>query len=230
MVARCKFGDRLLKTQEQQQQHERKWRQVVVLGAGMDTRAWRFASPSCRFFEVDLPETQSYKRARVPAPQQQREVHFLPVDFESQRFEEELRAHPAFDPDEPTLFFWEGVSYYLRRDTSLGALRAIRSLCQAPGSAVYLDYLDAGDIEDPQEHHLGIKHMSALLRRLGEPLLCGFAPTKEGLQEELRDCGLRFRVSQHMGPRDIQREFLTDADSGRCSPCAHIFFALLEVD
>ena len=52
VVARCKYGDELLQTGK-----SGPWRQVVNLGAGLDTRAWRFPhlSPTCQFFEVGFP-------------------------------------------------------------------------------------------------------------------------------------------------------------------------------
>jgi methyltransferase (TIGR00027 family) len=92
--------------------------QVVVLGAGMDTRAYRLAAPagaSC--FEVDLPANIADKRARLQAiyghvPEH---VTLIPVDFETQDIAEALAGN-GFDLAKPAMFVWEAVTQYLTED------------------------------------------------------------------------------------------------------------------
>src|SRR5262249_34463279 len=97
-------------------------RQYVVLGAGVDTFAYRnpYASEQLRVFEVDMPATQAWKRdllgrTRIGEPAS---LTFVPVDFERQALPEQLRA-AGFREDQPACFSWLGVSMYLTRDAVL---------------------------------------------------------------------------------------------------------------
>jgi methyltransferase (TIGR00027 family) len=115
-------------------------KQVVILGAGLDSRAWRMAELSdCIVFEVDHPATQAYKRPRVAAlPIASREVRFVSVDFEKDSLEAKL-AETGHDRMQPTAWIWEGVVMYLRLRTIEATLRTIAGL-SAPGSRLLLHY------------------------------------------------------------------------------------------
>src|SRR5262249_33250070 len=112
-------------------------RQYVVLGAGLDTFAYRnpFVAEGLRVFEVDVPATQAWKRellARTgiaPPPS----LTFVPVDFERQALPEQLRA-AGFRADQPTFFSWLGVTMYLTRDAVLSTLKFLAS--RAPGGGI----------------------------------------------------------------------------------------------
>src|SRR5581483_10747158 len=86
--------------------------QVVVLGAGLDTRAYRFADALAGrpVFEVDLPATQAWKRARLEAALGRIPdgVRYVGVDFLRDRLDERLAA-AGFDRARRALFTWEGV-------------------------------------------------------------------------------------------------------------------------
>jgi methyltransferase (TIGR00027 family) len=89
-------------------------RQVVILGAGLDTRAARFAHPGVRFFEVDHPATQADKLARlakIPGYPVDAAT-YVTCDFERDNFAQRLAAS-GFALDQPALIVWEGVTYYL---------------------------------------------------------------------------------------------------------------------
>lgn len=83
-------------------------RQVVVIAAGYDSRAWRLARPDVRFFEVDHPSTQTDKRRRAPADG----PTYVPVEFGVDVLEDALLA-AGYRVDEPTVFTVEGVTMYL---------------------------------------------------------------------------------------------------------------------
>jgi methyltransferase (TIGR00027 family) len=115
-------------------------RQVVVLGAGLDTRAWRLdALRGVRVFEVDHPATQAYKREKAAnlAPPLA-ELTFVPVDFTRDDLASALRS-AGHDPAAPTVWVWEGVVMYLDDDALRGTLRAVRAL-SAPGSTLLAHY------------------------------------------------------------------------------------------
>jgi methyltransferase (TIGR00027 family) len=102
--------------------------QLVVLGAGLDARAWRMPELApAHVFEVDHPSTQAYKRtrmgARAPAA---KDVHFVAVDFARDSLADAL-ARSGHDADAPSFWLWEGVTPYL-------PIQAIRSTLEAVAS------------------------------------------------------------------------------------------------
>jgi methyltransferase (TIGR00027 family) len=135
--------------------------QVVILGAGLDGRAWRMDElRSAVVFEVDHPDSQREKRARAERLQRvAREVHWVPVDFAQQNLDEALSA-AGHDPAQPTTWIWEGVVMYL----ALSAIEATLGVIQrrsAPGSRLIVAYFSPAMLL-----HL----VAPLVRRLGEPI------------------------------------------------------------
>ena len=115
-------------------------RQLVVLGAGLDTYAYRTAlGESLHVFEVDHPATQAWKRQRlaeaaIPIPST---LTFAAVDFEGETLAEGLSA-AGFDPAKQTFFTWLGVVPYLTEQAVFSTLSFIAGL---PGGAdVVFDY------------------------------------------------------------------------------------------
>src|SRR5271157_5063002 len=117
-------------------------RQLVVLGAGLDTYAYRGAlRDRLRIFEVDHPATQAWKRQRladaaIPLPPC---LTFAPVDFERETLAEGLAA-AGFDPARQTFFTWLGVVPYLTEEAIWPTLGFIASLPN--GAHVAFDYSD----------------------------------------------------------------------------------------
>ena len=118
--------------------------QLVVLGAGLDNRAYRIDElASVRAFEVDYPSTQRDKVARLdalpskPVPTAKSLVR-VPVDFERDRLDQALLI-AGLDPAERTFWIWEGVVVYLTREAISGTLAAVSAL-SAPGSRIALTY------------------------------------------------------------------------------------------
>lgn len=120
-------------------------RQLVVLGAGLDTRAWRMAGlAEVRVFEVDHPATQAWKRRRVAAlPVRAARVAFVPVDFESQDLAAALAA-AGHQATAPTIWVWEGVVMYLTDKAMHGTLGALADR-SAPGSVLVVQYNEPGE-------------------------------------------------------------------------------------
>lgn len=142
-------------------------RQYVLLGAGLDTFAYRGARVGLRVFEVDHPATQGWKRARlqeiaVSAPAW---VTYAPVDFEHETFRDGL-ARAGFDFDQPAMFAWLGVTPYLTREAVMGTLSIIASL--AEGSEVVFDYAEpTTNHNETQRAHF--ESMAARVAAAGEP-------------------------------------------------------------
>lgn len=142
-------------------------RQYVLLGAGLDTFAYRAPREGLRVFEVDHPATQGWKRARleeisVTAPQW---VTYAPVDFEHETLRDGL-ARAGFDFAEPAMFAWLGVTPYLTHDAVTSTLSFIASLTK--GSEVVFDYAEPADKHDAQQR-AHFEAMAARVAQAGEP-------------------------------------------------------------
>jgi len=109
-------------------------RQVVVMAAGYDSRAWRLAHAGVRFYEVDHPATQRDKRRRAPAGG----PAYVPVEFGRDSLEDALRL-AGFRPDEPSVFTIEGVTMYLTEPQVRDLLETVRRL-SAPASRLAVNY------------------------------------------------------------------------------------------
>jgi methyltransferase (TIGR00027 family) len=140
--------------------------QVVILGAGLDGRAWRL--PELRgidVFEVDHPDSQRDKRLRVGALEPIGNVRFVPVDFVRDDLDAAL-AQAAHDPSKPTTWIWEGVVMYLAPADIEATLRVIarRSL---PGSRMVVVYHAPSPI---------VRILGFIVKWMGEPLKSSFKP------------------------------------------------------
>jgi methyltransferase (TIGR00027 family) len=153
--------------------------QYVLLGAGLDSFAYRRADPAdgLRIFEVDQPASQGWKRQRlaeigigVPGS-----VKFVPVDFETQDFGAEL-AKVGFDPRRPSVVAWLGVTYFLTRDAIVATLRRVASW--APGTRLVFDYHLPERLWDSFVGWEGnvMRGTAAFVAASGEPWLNLFSP------------------------------------------------------
>lgn len=157
--------------------------QVLVLGAGYDTRALRFADRlgDRPVFEVDHPATQARKRRRMEGAGLVDQAVRVPVDFRSQRLPD--RLHEAgFVAGRPTFVAWEGVSMYLTEQAVRGTLSDLRALC-GPGSELVMDFawpphawLSDGGPPMRQGLRRALRAGHRLLRALGEPITFGVEP------------------------------------------------------
>jgi methyltransferase (TIGR00027 family) len=143
--------------------HARGIRQLVILGAGLDARAYRWnAVDDVRVFEVDHPQTQAFKRRRIAsAVRRVRSIEYVALDFTSENLESALESarHAC---DQPSFWIVEGVTIYLEPAESARMLTAVfhRS---APASMLAVSYLP------PQPGGLGWAKRVA--RSWGEPLV-----------------------------------------------------------
>jgi|UniRef100_A0A7V6DQW4 methyltransferase (TIGR00027 family) len=200
-------------------------RQYVILGAGMDTFAWRRPDllAHLQVLEIDYPATQAHKRRRFQKAglQPPAGLHFLPLDFNEGTLESVLRGS-AYDPQAPTIFSWLGVTYYLPLPAILATWRAI-SLLAPPGSAIIFDYLEA-DAFIPGRVARRVEVMKEIVQRIGEPMITGFAPA--ALAADLAGQGLR--LQENLGPAEIQARFFQGRpDNYRA--CEQVYFALAVV-
>jgi methyltransferase (TIGR00027 family) len=150
-------------------------RQLVVLGAGLDTFAYRNPyGDRLRVFEVDHPATQAWKRRRleeagIAIPDT---VTYAPVDFERETLSEQLAA-AGLDPGVRTFFTWLGVVPYLTKDAIGSTLSLIAG--HPAGAEVVFDYAE------PREHidaafRAQHEERAARVAAIGEPFLSFFIP------------------------------------------------------
>jgi methyltransferase (TIGR00027 family) len=179
-------------------------RQCVVLGAGLDTFAYRNPFDQLRVTEVDHPATQAWKRdlltsAGIAIPPS---VRFVAVDFARQALAEELIA-ANFDSSEPAFFSWLGVVPYLARDAALRTLRWVGSL--AAGTEIVFDYAVARSALSFLER-TALDALSKRVARAGEPFQLFFEPDE--LAATLADVG--FHQIEDLGAREINARYFSN--------------------
>lgn len=176
-------------------------RQVVVLGAGLDTFAYRNPFPETRVFEVDHPATGPWKQERLAEAgiEVPPNVTYVAVDFEVDSLAERLAA-AGFDADAPAFFLWLGVVPYLSTDAVRGTLATIAAV---PGAEVVLDYVKPAH-HAPEEARADRESLVAHVADVGEPLLPGLETAQ--LHAILDELG--FDEVEDLGRRQIRSRYL----------------------
>lgn len=131
------------------------FRQIVVLGAGYDSRAWRLARPGVVFYEIDLPMTQADKRTRAP----EGGPTYVPADVTESSLGESLMA-AGFRSEEPTAFTAEGLTMYLTEQQVTSLLGLLSSL-SGPGSRLAVNFGVGFEQQGSQRGRVGRRIMAA---------------------------------------------------------------------
>jgi methyltransferase (TIGR00027 family) len=184
--------------------------QYVILGAGLDSFAYRRPEVAniLRVFEVDHPATQNWKRARlqdlgIALPLN---LAFVPVDFEKQSLIEGLQES-GYRSDAPAVFSWLGVTMYLTADATFSTLRMVASL--APGTEILFNYLLPTELLDDETRQIR-SVMRARTAASNEPLLNFFEPAR--LIEQVRKLG--FSEVWDFGPEEASRLYFAGRADG----------------
>ncbi|MBN2013395.1 SAM-dependent methyltransferase [candidate division KSB1 bacterium] len=166
-------------------------KQIVFLGAGYDTRSYRFIDKikSTKIYELDISSTQQNKiealqKHNVPIPES---LSFIPINFKTEKIQNVLMA-AGYDSSKKTLFIWEGVSYYLPKDAVDETLQFI-STNSTNGSILCFDYLT--------------EKLESI--RASEPFL--FWITPEQMIVFLSSYSLK--VLDHLDSTEMQKRYLT---------------------
>jgi methyltransferase (TIGR00027 family) len=183
-------------------------RQYVILGAGLDTFAYRNPFPSVRVFEVDFPATQEWKKAMlakasidVPSG-----LTFVPLDFEHHTLAEGLAAS-GFNAEMPAFCGWLGVIPYLTLEAFRATLSAIAQL--PAGTGVGFDYALAPETLSP-EGRTAFVALATRVAAAGEPFQLFFTPTT--LEEELRVAG--FHRFEQRDSKQLNELYFNDRADG----------------
>ncbi|MEP7355143.1 MAG: SAM-dependent methyltransferase [Acidobacteriota bacterium] len=195
--------------------------QIVIMGAGWDTRAYRFKEllQGIRIFEVDRSNTQDRKRQRAeealgPAPAN---LTYLAIDFRVQKLSDVLAAG-GYDPSKKTFFIWEGVTMYLPEAAVRETLTWIAQ--QACGSSLVfdftfqalIDYMAQLTPDTPltPEAKIGVERLRTI-EKWGEPWIFGVPQDVEGFFTSL---GLAHRETMGMSSTEAAQRYLGwDQDS-----------------
>jgi methyltransferase (TIGR00027 family) len=202
MVARSRYAEDQLEAG--------RFHQFVLLGAGLDSFAWRrpdLLGP-LRVFEVDHPASQRWKRDRADGLGLPTSDHhlFAPVDFEVQALGDGL-DEVGFDWTVPTMFAWLGVVPYLTTDAVEATLATI-ARCRS-GSGVVLEYgLDRSSMDGPAREFSAT--FSSVARRIGEPVKAGWSPAEA--ERLVQRCGLA--VVDHPSREDLVRRYCAGRSDG----------------
>jgi methyltransferase (TIGR00027 family) len=196
--------------------------QFVILGAGLDTFAYRNPYGTLAVFEVDHPATQAFKRAQLAAAgiDVPPSLAFVPIDFERESLIAPLRA-AGFRREQPALFSWLGVTMYLDRAGVLDTLAAIAA--GAPdGTAVAFDYVVPPAAVADAAIRARYEGLAERLAAIGEPWRSFFDPHE--LDQALRRAGFA-----HVEDWDVAalnaRYFAGRADGLAVGPTAHLIAA-----
>jgi methyltransferase (TIGR00027 family) len=190
-------------------------RQLVVLGAGLDTYAYRTGVDRLRIFEVDHPATQQWKRERlheaaIPVPGS---LTFAPVDFERETLADGL-ARAGFDPSVRTFFTWLGVVPYLTESAVFSTLGFIAGL--KGGAHVVFDYANPrGPDEDGGDAH---DELAARVASVGEAFKTYF----ESRDLSAKLMALGFREVEDLGPAQIAARYFPGRPAGPRNRGGHI--------
>lgn len=148
-------------------------KQVLVLGAGYDTLAWRLASelPSVNFFEIDHPATARLKAKGIEAMGRKNNLHLIAEDLGQYMLVDVLNSNPLWDPNEQTVIVAEGLVMYLPP----AAVKELFRQCSevvGPGSRLAFSYIPAG-----ADGRLDVGKWTGLMlwlqKMTGEPWLWG---------------------------------------------------------
>jgi len=189
--------------------------QLVVLGAGLDSTAYRFGPEMSQvsMFEVDFPATQAWKREQlsnggvdVPA-----NLVFVPCDFESTTLEDAL-AKSGVDQNKKTLFSWLGVQMYLNEEAIMSTLLVLGQF--AKGSTLVTDFIMPDEEIDGEDDQSSVKNLQRIVDDMGEPLKSRY--TQAQLESRLLKSGFA-NVTFH-SIDDLVGRFLGGDSSGISTP------------
>jgi methyltransferase (TIGR00027 family) len=171
--------------------------QLVILGAGFDTRSYRHPAAHVRCYEVDTPRTQAFKREMLNmAGVETSRVIFVAADFLEEDWLTKL-IDAGFEPTKPSFFIWESVTMYLDRESVESTLRKIAST--ASGSVVAFDYLSTEMIET---RSLFMRYARITINATGEPWRFGIdntPPVRERVAALVESCGLSLEEQLNFG-------------------------------
>jgi methyltransferase (TIGR00027 family) len=200
MIARTAFFDQIVK-----QALKENIEQIVLLGAGYDSRPYRFEEfiQDTRIFELDTKLTQQRKkdclqRAQVSISEQ---ISYVPVNFETDDLRDKL-MEAGFSREKRALFIWEGVTYYLSAEVVDNMLTFVRSNSPS-GSSISFDY---ASLSDKALNEDGVKELRKLMQSQHSNEPTRFGIRKGDIESFLVKRG--FEVIEHLTAVEMNARYL----------------------
>ncbi len=185
-------------------------KQVVNIGAGLDSRPYRFQEqmPAMRFFEVDIPVSVARKKELVGTAlgQLPKNVAYVPVDYRSREIGGALKQ-AGYDEKDKTLFVWEGVTPYIDAASVDRILKFIADHA-ATGSELVFDYIPDDVSRGDYQKYPGARLQAVRMLALDHPWKFGIAQEKAG---EFADSH-GFSVVSDLGADDLAQRYLVRSD------------------
>ncbi|PJW22439.1 SAM-dependent methyltransferase [Geobacillus thermodenitrificans] len=197
-IARAAYIERII-------HHEKRLgaTQYVILGAGLDTFAFRHPNSGLTIFEVDHPNTQQFKRERIHMANWKMPncLQLVAADFTKDDVAPRLLA-AGFRPSEKTVFSLLGFSYYLEKEHFYRLLHQLAPL-MTEGSSIVFDFADEQLFTSPVKR---VQNTLALAQQSGEPMKAAYS-IKE-LEQQLQYDHLL--IFEHVSPQQIQTQFFSN--------------------
>ena len=201
--------------------------QIVLLGAGYDTRAYRFAklNNSTKIIELDAPTTQNRKKKCLGKSKIEisSNVVFASINFNRESLKIVLEK-AGYDSNKETLFLWEGVSYYLEPESVNATLELVRNYSHNE-SIIAFDYVISVPIEKHHNYYGVIELVQYMANR--HPNERGkFAIEEEKIESFLEQQGLK--MVENLKNREIENRFLTTENGsliGQITECFRFVLA-----
>jgi len=202
VIARTKYIDNIFK-----EAIENGIEQILIFGAGFDSRAIRFAGKNIKtkIFELDSLHTQTakikqFRKKDIPIP---KNTIFIPMDFHVDSVSEKLELN-GFKRNKPTLFIMEGILMYLDKEVVDELFKLIYELA-VPESRVIFDYIHASVLERENIYY-GEKDIYEKVNSLREPWLFGIE--KGEMEAFLKN--YNFNLVQNLNSEDLEKMFFRD--------------------
>ena len=223
-ISRIRFGDEALLDALNQG-----IRQIVVMGAGNDTRAFRYQDvildKGARIIEMDIPESQAWKTLKIQEHWGRLPSHvaYVPIDFNQTTLEQALldNKDAGYDPSARTLFFWEGVCYYLDEKSVYQVLHFVRDSSKEHSVLVF-DYFQKAALEGRTTPY-GAQTVLKRKPDRGEPFVYGIE--EQDIESYLKKRGLQ--LVRHLPPKDAAHTYLLD-EKGRLLGRQHAYLNLVK--
>ena len=194
--------------------------QIVFLGAGYDTRAYRFKDliRDTKIFELDIHTTQQQKikllhQNNIPIPKQ---LTFVPINFNTETLEDVL-FKAGYNKDQKNLFIWEGVTYYLSPKAVDDTLYFIKS-SSSVGSTICFDY---GAHWPEMLDAYGVRRLMETMRTDYSGEATRFGIERGKVESFLTDRG--YKIIDHLTAEEMERKFLTLRDGSLAGKVVGIF-------
>jgi methyltransferase (TIGR00027 family) len=207
VVARVRFIDDCLR-----KRIDEGIRQLVILGAGFDTRAYRFEQlkETDAIFELDHPATQKIKMEKVrrlfdPFPDH---VAYVPIDFKSDSLEDKLEKY-GYDKDLKTFFIWEGVTMYMT-EKAVNKILAFVTMNSGKGSSIVFDYVFRSVVNGTYEQAY-VKKMLDSRAKTDEPWIFGLE--QELVEKFILDRG--FDQVHHTSAESLRKAYFKGRNLNR---------------